>query len=224
MTRGIFLKHFSLVYFLVLLYSHDQLYKHIYICVQNHNDDTIKTSNTVLQKNIPLISFERAVCEWELETEQNCNILTPTLMAITVLLSRSTWLLNRGLGGPASPGASFLYRILSPSGLISNCSIGSPEGPSAGCWSSLPHLILSNWLNLQCTELYNNSEPTFFLWASRSRLYSDIPRPDAPVISYFDSLAGSEVNIQQFNLVIIPIQNFLAKPTPKQRLLVKIKF
>ena len=27
-----------------LLYSHEQLYIHIYICMQNHNDDTIKTS------------------------------------------------------------------------------------------------------------------------------------------------------------------------------------
>ena len=30
----------------ILLYSHDQLYKHIYM--QNHNNDTIKTSDTVL--------------------------------------------------------------------------------------------------------------------------------------------------------------------------------
>ena len=29
-----------------VLYSHDQLYKDI--CMQNHNDDTIKTSATVL--------------------------------------------------------------------------------------------------------------------------------------------------------------------------------
>ena len=38
----------------------------------------------------------------ELEAEQNCNILTPTLMAITAFLSRSPRLLNRGPGGPAS--------------------------------------------------------------------------------------------------------------------------
>ena len=38
----------------------------------------------------------------ELEAEQNCNILTPTLMAITAFLSRSLGLLNRGPGGPAS--------------------------------------------------------------------------------------------------------------------------
>ena len=58
--------------------------------------------------------YSRFYCERELETEQNCNILTPTLLAITAFLSRSPVLLNRGPGGPASLGAGFLYRILSP--------------------------------------------------------------------------------------------------------------
>ena len=35
----------------------------------------------------------------ELENEQNCNILTPTLLAITAFLSRSPGLLNWGPGG-----------------------------------------------------------------------------------------------------------------------------
>ena len=36
--------------FIVLLHSHEQLYIHIciYICTQNHNNDTMKTSDTVL--------------------------------------------------------------------------------------------------------------------------------------------------------------------------------
>ena len=41
------------------------------------------------------------MCERELETEQNCNILKPTLLAITAFLSRSPVLLNRRSGGPA---------------------------------------------------------------------------------------------------------------------------
>ena len=40
----------------------------------------------------------------ELETEQNCSILTLTLMAITALLSCSPRLLNQGPGDPASLG------------------------------------------------------------------------------------------------------------------------
>ena len=88
-------------------------------------------------------------------------------MAITAFLSRSPGLLNRGPRVPASLGAGSLYRIFSPTGLI------------------------SNWLNFLCTELYNCSTPTFFLWASQialnstspwSKLYPDIPWPGAPVI------------------------------------------
>ena len=85
--------------------------------------------------------------ERDLETEQNCNILTPTLLAITAFLSRSPGLLNRGpraqplwvlvfssasclqlVWSPNSQSgawglpllsAGFLYRILSPTGLVS---------------------------------------------------------------------------------------------------------
>ena len=47
-------------------------------------------------------------------------------------------------------------------------------GPSlSGCWFSLPHLI-SNWLNFLCTELYNSSAPTFFLWASQIALIQPV--------------------------------------------------
>ena len=86
-------------------------------------------------------------------------------MAITVFLSCSPGLLNRGSGGSLSGtcssfqrllsncncsigglsapllGAGFLYHILSSTDLNFNCSTGGPEGPSAGCWFSLPHLI-----------------------------------------------------------------------------------
>ena len=71
------------------------------------------------------------MCERELETEQNCNILTPTLLAITAFLSRYPGLLN-----------------------------GGPGAHSVGCWFSLTHLI-TNWLNFLCTELYDSSTSTF---------------------------------------------------------------
>ena len=89
--------------------------------------------------------------ERELETEQNCNILTPTLLVITAFLSRSPGLLNRGPGGPASLGhvlipASSHQLVWSP-----NCSIRDLVAPSAGCWLSLPHLV-SNWSGLQTAQ------------------------------------------------------------------------
>ena len=129
------------------------------------------------------------MCERELETEQNYNILTTTLLAITAFLYRSPRLLNRGPGGPASLGAGFLYRIFSNSS-DPQLSIGGLRAPSAGCWLSLPHLV-SNWLNFLCTELYDSSTTHLLLVGvtscthsthPRSRLYSAIPRPDAPVI------------------------------------------
>ena len=53
----------------------------------------------------------------ELEAEQNCDILTPTLMAITAFLSCSPGLLNRGPGGPASLGHGLHSSIFSPTDL-----------------------------------------------------------------------------------------------------------
>ena len=131
--------------------------------MRNHNDDTIKTSDTVLKKNILLTIFERVVCERELETEQNCNILTPTPMAITVFLSRSPGLLNRGPVGPSLSGTCSHSSIFSPTRVISNCncSIGGLRAHSAGCWLSLRHHV-SNWSDLQLPDflsspgLYNN--------------------------------------------------------------------
>ena len=80
-------------------------------------------------------------------------------MAISVsfLFSRAAQ-----LEAQLSAGCCFLYSIISPTLLISKLSIGGPEAPSAGCWLSLPQLV-SNWLNFQCTQLYNSSTPTQYL-------------------------------------------------------------
>ena len=72
--------------------------------MQNHNYDTKRRATQFFRKiylSLYLKGFERVtkgftVWEGELETEQNCNILTLTLMAITAFLSRSPGLLNRG--------------------------------------------------------------------------------------------------------------------------------
>ena len=87
------------------------------------------------------------MCERKLETEQNCNILTPPLIAISVSLPFS-WAAQPGAWGPASLGAGFLYRILSPTRLIPKLSVGGLRTPSAECWLSLPHLV-TNWSVLQ---------------------------------------------------------------------------
>ena len=112
-------------------------------------------------------------------------------------------LLGCSTGGPVSLGAGFLYCILSPTCLIPSWLIRALRAPSAGCWLSLPHLVSissdpqminrgpegslcwvlafftgcwlgSNWLNFLCTELYNSSMATFFLWASQIALIQPI--------------------------------------------------
>ena len=116
-------------------------------------------------ENIPLTLFERVVCERELETELNCNILTPTLVAISVSFPFS-WAAQPGAWGSVSPGAGFLYHIFSNwSGLQTN---------------SLPVF----------TELYNSSTPPLLVGITIALIQpihgqgynSDIHRPDAPVI------------------------------------------
>ena len=75
-----------------------------------------KDERNSLLENIPLTLFERFVCERELETEQNCNILTLTLMAISVV----SFSFSRLAQPEAQLSAVFLYRILSLTHLISN--------------------------------------------------------------------------------------------------------
>ena len=148
-------------------------YTYTYACRNIFN--TIKTSgHSSLEKYTSHFTervrkgYEGYYCvrgEWE--TEQNCNILTPTFMAITAFLSRSPGLLNRGPGDPAS----------------------------AGTWFSFQHL-LSTDVNFLSPGLYYNLTSTYFLRASqfalnstprqsRSPLISRYLRPDAPVIFFF---------------------------------------
>ena len=77
---------------------------------------------------------------------------------------------------PASLGGGFLYRILTPARLIPNWSDPQMQllnREPARCWLSLPHLV-SNWLNFLCTELYNSSTHTFFLWTSQIALIQPV--------------------------------------------------
>ena len=70
-------------------YHHGQLYKHIihiHLHMHAEHNDTIIDERHSSKKNIPLTLFERVMCERELEIKQNCNILTPTPLAITLFL------------------------------------------------------------------------------------------------------------------------------------------
>ena len=103
--------------------------------------------------------IERVVCEREFKTEQNCNILTPTLLVIIAFLSRSPGLLNRGTGVQplwvlVFSTASSLQLVWSP-----NSSIGDP-----GCCFLYSFIFQlcdhQNSLNFLCTKLHNISTST----------------------------------------------------------------
>ena len=122
------------------------MHLHMHACrTQRYNNKDERYSSL---KKIYLSLFERVVCERELEIEQNCNILIPTLMATSVYFPFS-WAAQPVAWGPASLdavfffftasylqlvwsptaqsgawglpllGAGFLYPILSPTGSIS---------------------------------------------------------------------------------------------------------
>ena len=84
---------------------------------QRRNEDE---RHSLLEKYIPLTLFERFVCERKLETEQNCNILPPTLMAISVSFPLSRVAQPEARGPSSLLDAGFLYHILSPTGLQTN--------------------------------------------------------------------------------------------------------
>ena len=61
-------------------------------------------------------------------------------------------------------------------------------GPSlSGTCSSIRHLT-SNWLNFLCTELYNSSTPTFFLWASHIALIQPIHGQGYNILIFLDQM------------------------------------
>ena len=101
-----------------------------------------------------------------METEHNCNILLPTLMAVSLVSFLFFWC---STGGPGVHSAGCWLSLLH---LISNFSgpqtpSGFPRAPSAGC--GFPYQISSitpsptgtgTVLTSVLTKLYNSSTPT----------------------------------------------------------------
>ena len=81
----------------------------------------------------------RFACERELETQHNWNILTPKLMAVSVV----SFSFSRAAQPEATLlGDGFLYGILSASSPDLNSS--GPKGPFGLMWLSLPHLVYNS--------------------------------------------------------------------------------
>ena len=98
-----------------LVQENDVVYSYADACKRHNKDE-----RPVFLEKYTSDFIESVACERELETEQNCNILTTTLLAITAFLSRSPGLLNKRPGGPASLEHVPQSSIFSPTRLIPN--------------------------------------------------------------------------------------------------------
>ena len=137
---------------LQVLYSHDQLYKHI---IHNHNDNTLKTTSTVLLEKYTS-HFIWKGCMWEgVGDRTQLQHIDSHSIGHNRISFPFSWAAQPGAWGPTLLGAGFLYRMLSTTGLVSK----------------------TNWLPV-FTELYNSSTPTFFLWASQIALIQPIHGQD----------------------------------------------
>ena len=85
-------------------------YTNTYACVQNHNNNTIRTIDTVLRKIYLSVYLKGLYVRGSCRLNRTAKYWPPTLLAIIALLSRSPGLLNRG------PHSS----IFSPTRLIPN--------------------------------------------------------------------------------------------------------
>ena len=102
------------------------------------------------------------VCERELETEQNCNILTPLLWPSAFCLSCSPDAPPKARGLSFLLSAGFLYHILSPTGLRNYWGPRGPLRPGVAFPTTSYQQPL--WTPTVClpvfTELFNSSTPT----------------------------------------------------------------
>ena len=88
------------------------LYSHI------HNDETIKTSDTVLWKYTSHFIWKG--CMWEgVGDRTELQHIDPHSTGHNCVSFPFSWAAQPEAWGPASLGAGFLYRILSPTGLVS---------------------------------------------------------------------------------------------------------
>ena len=97
---------------IILLYRHMQIHA-------DYNDTMNKDERLFLEKYNSHFIWNVCACERELETKQNCDILTPTLMTISVVSFSFSWAAQPEAWCPTLLCAGFLHRILSLTHLLS---------------------------------------------------------------------------------------------------------
>ena len=169
----------------------------IYTCIyiymlngsQRHKDKRrVKTPLTKYTSHF-IVTF---VCERELETEHNCNILTSTLMAVSVV----SFSFSRAAQPEAQEPSTLLddgilYCILLPTGLVPNSS-GAPSAPSA--WRGFP---------------YHISTPTLTVWLLSWLSYIIVQRTLNLLNIMFDCYQA-EITVMQFRGHSLPVHQSMS--------------
>ena len=121
-----------------MLYSHDQLYKHICICMQNHNDDTMNDErHSSFEKYTSHFIWKGCVWEGVGDRIELQHIDLPSSSGHSSVSFSFSWVAQPEARGPSS----LLGAVFSTA-------------------SFLQHSWSPNCLNFLCIELYNSSTPT----------------------------------------------------------------
>ena len=196
------------------------------MCMQNHNDTIIKTSEDFFRKICTSHFICKVACEWELEAEQRLQYIDAhsygyqrCVFLVLLMFNRRPggsalcWVLafsaasclqrvsklNRGSRGPLLLGGGFLYHNLPLTSLISN-SLGILRAPSAG--GGFPYHIFSP------TRLISNSlgvprAPSAGWWLSL--LHPSPTRTPTPWLPVFTELYNSSVAHSIFGIACLLI-------------------
>ena len=199
----------SLLCCIVICYNYTHIHAE-YILTQ-----WIKTSDTVLRKIYLSLYLKGCVWEKELETEQKSNILTPTLMAISVVSFSFSRASQPGAWGPSLSGTCSHPSIFSPTGLQTHWGSRGPLLPHGGFLYnilSLTHLI-SNSL------LLNRGPGGPFCWVLAFSTASCLQLTDSPTpwFPVFTELYNSSIAHSVFGmacLIVITVMQFTGHSLP----------
>ena len=181
------------------------LYRH----AQHHNDTINKqTQETSLTKYVPLTLFVRVqkgysrfACERELEIEHNCNILTPTFMAVNVVSFSFSWC---STGGPGVHSAGCWLSLLHLISIFSRPQLIRAPSPFGLVWFSLPLLI---YLPLRLQRYWNSNCPWLPSWLR----YIIIQRP-LDLWNRMFNRHQAEIIVMQFTGHSLPVHQSKSVP------------
>ena len=140
-------------------------------------------------------------CERELEIEHNCNILTPTLMAVNVVSFSFSWC---STGGPETHSAGWWLSLLHLISIFSGpqTPLGFPRAPSAGC--GFPYHISSptrTWTQLS--------------WLLSWLSYIIVQRPLDRPLNLWNRMFNrhqAEITVMQFRGHSLPVRQSMSVP------------